>query len=70
MPASWLKLPMMKAKVPTYSTFLMSRAITSSPLPLAWLIAQNSPASVMSITTSVAVRNRTSPPSSPKPESI
>ena len=32
--------------------------------------AQNSPASVMSITTSVAVRNATSPCSRPKPESV
>ena len=65
MPARLLKLPMMKAKAPTYSVFLISLPITSSP-PM----AQNSPASVMSITTSVAVRNATSPCSNPKPESM
>ncbi len=38
--------------------------------PVAWLIAQNSPASVMSMTISVAVRNATSPCNRPKPESM
>ena len=65
MPARLLKLPMMKAKAPTYSVFLSSLPTTSSP-PM----AQNSPASVMSITTSVAVRNATSPCNNPKPESM
>ena len=71
MPDRLLKLFRMKAKAPTYSTFLISLPITSSPPPpLALLIAQKRPASVMSITTSVAVRNATSPPSRPKPESM
>jgi hypothetical protein len=45
-------------------------AITSSPWPVAWLMAQYSPASVMSMTMSVAVKNATSPCNSPKPESM
>ncbi|MDT4877481.1 hypothetical protein FQZ97_1130020 [compost metagenome] len=61
---------MMKANAPTQSTFRINRAITSSPGPAAWLIAQNSPAKVMSMTTNVAVRNATSPCRRPKPESM
>jgi hypothetical protein len=60
------KLLMMKAKAPTYSTFLMSEGMTERSSA----IAQNSPASVMSMAIRTVVRNATSGASSPKPDSM
>jgi hypothetical protein len=60
------KLFRMKANAPTYRILRRNRPMTLSSPP----IAQNSPASVMSMPISVAVRNPTSGPSSPNPLSM
>ena len=66
MSARPLKLLSSSAKKPTYSTLRISWATTlSSPIS-----AQNRPASVISMATSMLVRNATSPASSPKPQSM
>jgi len=60
------KLFRMKAKVPTYRTFLMRRARTfASPST-----AQKSPARVMSIPIRIVVSAATSPCRSPNPLSM
>jgi predicted solute-binding protein len=60
------QLAMRKAKKPTCSVFLTSRATTSSLSPH---VAKSS-ASVTSITISELARNPTSPAIRPKPESM